>query len=312
MKRLTAFTLLLTSPLLYANHHPLNYDGMVELFGIDFEATEIKTDKVSHGMYVFSGVGGNLAVSIGEDGVLIVDDQFPEMIPKIQEAVRKLGGDGVDYVINTHFHFDHADGNKALGPTGTNIISHENARTDMASGRMVNLVIAKYEQGAYPKKALPQITYSDSMHVHFNEQRIDLFHFGPAHTTGDTMVYFRGSNVLHTGDVFITSGYPFIDVDNGGDIDGLIAFCEGILEQLAPDTVVIPGHGSVTNVQAIRDWVNMLSTVRGRVAKMIDEGKSLEEITAANPTKGFDESYGDPSKSLGFINRVYTSLSNKR
>ena len=253
-------------------------------------------------------MGGNIGVSIGSDGVLIVDDQFPQVMEKIEAAIGEIGGDGVDYAINTHWHFDHAEGNNALGPKGTTIVAHSNARADMAKGGLVNLVIAKYQQQPYPKAALPVLTFDDRMQIHFNDNQIDLLHFSPAHTNGDAAVWFRNQNAIHPGDVFNNSGYAFVDVDSGGGIDGMINFCEQTLETVGPDAIIIPGHGPVTDTAALSRYVYMLKTVRSRVAAMIDDGKTLQEVMDAKPTADFDEVYGPETASLGFVNRVYTSL----
>ena len=286
----------------------MTLDELLAGFGWDFETAEIRTEKVADGLYVLFGIGGNIGVSIGEDGVLIVDDQFPEMIPKVNAAIEALGGGAIDYAVNTHWHFDHAEGNLALGPAGTKIVAHQNAREDMAQGGIINLVSAKYGQQPYPEDALPVITFEDRMRLHYNGDQIDLVHAGPAHTTGDTAVIFRKHKAVHFGDVFNNLGYPFVDVDSGGDINGMIAFCQAILDELPPDAIVIPGHGEIVDYAALEAYIAMLTTVRDRVAAGIAEGKSLEEVEASNPTAGFEERYGDVSTSLGFINRVYTSL----
>ena len=181
---------------------------MASAFGWDLAGAQITSEKVADGLYVLFGVGGNIGVSIGSDGVLIVDDQFPQVMEKIEAAIGEIGGDGVDYAINTHWHFDHAEGNNALGPSGTTIVAHSNARADMAKGGLVNLVIAKYQQQPYPKAALPVLTFDDRMQIHFNDNQIDLMHFSPAHTNGDTAVWFRNQNAVHLGDVFNNSGIP--------------------------------------------------------------------------------------------------------
>ncbi len=291
----------------------MSLDELLERFGWDLATAEVTTEQVGEGLHVMFGVGGNIAVSIGADGVLIVDDQFPEMVPKMRAAIEALGqgtgaGSEIDYVVNTHWHFDHAQGNLTLGPAGTRILAHANARRDMARGGLINLVIAKYSQEPYPEEALPAITYARRMQLHFNGEQIDLIHAGPAHTTGDTAVIFRGHNAVHFGDVFVTTGYPFIDVDSGGDIDGMIAFCRAVLAELHEDAVVIPGHGPVTDRAAVVAYVIMLETVRSRVADLIAEGKTTEEVIAEKVTADFDETYGLESASLGFIDRVYTSL----
>lgn len=285
---------------------------LLESFGWDLATAEIKTQELGNGLYVLFGIGGNIGVSIGENGTLIVDDQFPEMMPKIEAAIAKIGGTNVDFAINTHWHFDHADGNLAFGPAGTWLVSQANSREMMTTPHIINLGLARYQQEAYPSNALPVITFDDRMSFHFNGQQIDLIHTGPAHTTGDAAILFREANVVHMGDVFNNTGYPFIDADNGGEIDGMIEFCEVVLAELKPGATVIPGHGPVTDDDALRRYIEMLKTVRERVSKMIDEGMSVEEAIAAKPTADFDEVFGDVSNSLGFVDRVYTSLKKKR
>lgn len=296
-----------------AANDAMSLDELLDRFGWDFETAEVTTEQVGDGLHVLFGLGGNVAVSIGTDGVLIVDDQFPEMVPKIRAAIEALGtetgaGSEIDYVINTHWHFDHAQGNLALGPGGTRILAHANARHDMARGGLINLVIARYRQDPYPEEALPTITYTRGMRLHFNGGQIDLVHAGPAHTTGDTAVIFRKQNAVHFGDVFVTTGYPFVDVDSGGDIDGMIAFCRTVLEELPEDAVVIPGHGQITDRAAVEAYVDMLETVRSRVADLIDQGKTAAEVIAEKVTADFDETYGPEWASLGFVDRVYASL----
>ena len=292
-----------------AEEKPMDLDTLATAFGWDLQGAQITTEKVADGLYVLFGVGGNIGVSIGEDGVLIVDDQFPQVMDKIEAAIGEIGGDGVDYAVNTHWHFDHAEGNLALGPKGTTIVAHSKARVDMAKGGLVNLVIAKYQQQPYPKAALPVITFDDRMQIHFNDNEIELMHFSPAHTNGDAAVVFRKQNAVHLGDVFNNTGYPFIDVDSGGSIDGMIEFCQQTLDAVGPDAIIIPGHGPVTDTATLSRYIDMLKSVRSRVAEMIADGKSLEEVVDAKPTADFDEVYGPETASLGFVNRVYTSLS---
>ena len=284
----------------------MGLDELAEAFGWDFDSAEITDQDLGNGLHVLFGVGGNIAVSIGEDGTLIVDDQFPRVMEKIDAALTELGSDGVDFAINTHWHFDHAEGNLTLGPRDTWLISQINSRKMMADAHVVNLVRWKYRQDPYPMDARPVITYDERMQLHFNGERIDLLHFGPAHTTGDTAVIFRGRNAVHLGDVFNNTGYPFIDADNGGSIDGVIEFCARVRDELNEDAIVIPGHGQVTDYRALVDYIEMLMVVRNRIAAMIAEGRSLEEVIAAKPTREFDARYGDPAL---LIDRAYASLS---
>jgi glyoxylase-like metal-dependent hydrolase (beta-lactamase superfamily II) len=169
----------------------------------------------------------------------------------------------------------------------------------------INLVSRKQEMKTFAQDALPVITYDQNMRMHFNGERIDLLHYGPAHTTGDTAVVFRTHNLVHMGDVYNNAGYPFIDVDNGGSLDGVIEFCTRVLEQIDARTIVVPGHGPVAAQKDLVDYVAMLTTLRERMTKLISSGATLEQVVAAQPTKDFDAKKGDPAS---FLNRAYASL----
>lgn len=286
-------------------HEYLSFEELTAAFGMDLENTDIRSEEVSPGLHVLFGVGGNVLVSIGEQGVLMVDSQFPEMIPRINDAIRRLGGGEIDFTINTHWHFDHADGNATLGRDGTWLVAHTNTRRMMTGERDVSYVDTTYRQPAYDHEALPVVTYDDHMQLHLNEETVDLLHFGPAHTTGDTAVYFRTANVVHMGDVFFTR-YPYIDAGNGGDIVGMQHFCEAVLARLDEESRVVPGHGPVVGYAELADYASMLATVAGRLSAMIDRGMSLEQILAAGPTADYDDRYGNPQL---FIVKAYESLS---
>ena len=291
-----------------ASAEPLNLEQLLAQFNWDFDAAEITTEQVGEGLYVLFGIGGNIAVSVGEQGVLVVDDMFPEVIAKVEAAIKEIGGDGIDFAINTHWHFDHAEGNLALGPAGTWIAAHANSAAMMAKENILNMVITKYRQPPYPPAARPSIVFDDRMRFHFNGEDVDLIHAGPAHTAGDAAVIFKNHNAVHFGDVFNNTGYPFIDVDSGGSINGMIAFCQAILDELGPNGVVIPGHGPVTDSAALQAYIDMLTTVRDRVAAQIAEGKGLMAVVASGVTSDLDETFGPVVNSLGFVDRVYTSL----
>ncbi|MEC7370346.1 MAG: MBL fold metallo-hydrolase [Pseudomonadota bacterium] len=287
---------------------PLPLKPLGVAFGWDFDKPEITVQAVTKNLNVLFGTGGNIAVSTGKDGVLIVDDQFPSLMPNIEAAIGELGGQAIDFVVNTHWHFDHAEGNLALGPKGAWLVSHSNSRSMMLDDHLINLVVASYLQKAYPEEALPTVTFDKTMQFHINGERVDLFHFGPAHTTGDTAVIFRTSNAVHLGDVFNNAGYPFIDAGNGGTLDGVIRFCTETLKLINKDTVVIPGHGAITDYNALKDYIDMLSIIRTRMMAMIEQGATLDEVVAAGLTKEWDEQNGD---NTGFINRSYMSLTHK-
>lgn len=305
MKRLVAVMCISVMSMPIQGHEYLTLEELGTAFGWDLENAEITSQTVAPGIHVLFGVGGNVIASIGEQGVLMVDSQFPEMIPRISKTIRELGGDNIDFTINTHWHFDHANGNPLLGRDGSWLVSHVNSRRMMAGEHEINLVRFVYKQPPYPEEAMPIITYTDNMQFHFNDETIDLLHFGPAHTTGDTAVIFKESNVVHMGDVFNAS-YPFIDAGNGGDLDGMIVFCEKVLERLNEDSIVVPGHGPVLAYKDMQDYISMLKVIRGRINALIGEGKSLQDVIAAKPTAEFDEKYGDPAR---LIDRAYMSIS---
>jgi len=298
-----------------AAHHEeseLNYkDGqqaVMDAFGWDFNEAEISIESISDNIHVLFGLGGNILVSTGADGVLLVDDQMPELKYKILRSLRKIGGKSVDYIINTHWHFDHAEGNLAFGPDGAKIVAHENSRKMMLNPKPINLSFIVYPQQPYPLNAVPQITYQDSMKLHLNGDQIELYHFGHAHTTGDTAVYLRNSNVLHMGDVFNMTGPPFIDAGNGGSIDGIIRFCEEILKAVNDETVVVPGHGPISTTEDIQTYIDMLIVVRDRIQAQILEGKSLQEIIESDPTKEWRDKFGDGPFIVGVIDRAYAGM----
>ena len=308
-------TSLFLSLSIYASYHkkPENeyeegQQAVLDAFGWDFDEAEITIESISDNIHVLFGLGGNILVSTGEDGVLLVDDQMPELKYKILRSLRKIGGKSVDYIINTHWHFDHAEGNLAFGPDGAKIVAHENSRKMMLNPKPINLSFIVYPQQPYPLDAVPQITYQDSMKLHLNGDQIELYHFGHAHTTGDTAIYLRNSNVLHMGDVFNMTGPPFIDAGNGGSIDGIIHFCEEILKVVNDETVVVPGHGPISTTEDLQTYIDMLIVVRDRIQGQILEGKSLQEIIESDPTKEWRDKFGDGPFIVGVIDRAYAGM----
>lgn len=268
------------------------------------DAVEVSSTPLAPGLFMLTGAGGNVAVSIGEQGVLMVDSQFPEMVPKLQAEIRRLGGGAIDFTVNTHWHFDHADGNPLLGRENSWIIAQGNSRRMMTRANTLFYSTVNYEQPPYPAEGLPVISFTDSMQLHFNGSRIDIMHFGPAHTTGDAVVIFRDQNVVHMGDV-LSAGYPFIDAENGGDIDGMIEFCRAVLGEIDADTKLIPGHGPLTGQAGLAGYVAVLQTVRDRVSRLVADGKTLKDVIAARPTADFDRQYGMPEL---FLTKIYYNL----
>ena len=274
----------------------------------NLETAEVTTKKVNENLFLLYGLGGNIAVSTGNDGVLIVDSQIPIIFPKVMKAIKKLSDDKIIYTINTHWHWDHSDGNLVLDSDETKIISHSNARENMQKGGLINMGTTILNQEPYPKSALPVITHENGMSLYFNDEKIDLFHFGPAHTTGDTVIYFTNQNAIHLGDVFFSNSYPFIDVDNGGSLSGMINYLEKILLVIDKDTIVMPGHGEISSISDIKETIEMLKTVKNRILKSIKNNQSLEQIISSNITKDFDKKYNTLLLRDTFIDRAYASL----
>ena len=239
----------------------------------DFSKVEIKVKKVAGHIYMLTGAGGDIAVSAGDDGIAIVDDQFAPLAPKIKEALKAITDKPVKFVINTHYHGDHTGGNEIFGKEGT-IIAHENARKRLESGTTV--MGNKIPPAA--KGALPVITFNDRATIHVNGEDVRLIHLPNGHTDGDVMVEFTKSNVVHMGDDFFNGTFPFIDRENGGSIKGLIANLDAVLKTMDKDTMVIPGHGPIAN-QPLLDGFR--DAMKGTVAIMneaIKAGKTLEQV----------------------------------
>lgn len=269
----------------------------------NFDAVQIAVVPVTESIYMLQGSGGNIGVIVGEDGTFIVDDQYAPLTDKIVAAIASISDEPVDFVINTHWHFDHTGGNENFGRMGAVIVSHENSRRRMTTDQLVELFDT--EQSAYSPEGLPKITFDASVRFHLNGETIDVFYVGPAHTDGDAVVYFRDANVMHTGDVFVRYGLPFIDQPNGGSVNGIIDAVTEIASRTDAETVFIPGHGPLSNRDDLMVFRDMLATIRGRVQGGVDGGLSFDEIVASDPTRGFPE---QGIETRAFLRLVYDSL----
>ncbi len=256
----------------------------------NFDKAEIKTEKLSPTTYMMVGAGGNLGVSIGDDAVFVIDDQYAPMTPKITAAIKALTDKPVRFVLNTHWHGDHTGGNESLGKAGSLIVAHENVRRRLSTDQFIQLF--KMQVPASPKVALPVVTFTSDVTFHLNGDGIFVFHVPKAHTDGDAIVHFRNSNVIHMGDTFFNGLYPFIDTSSGGAPDGVIAAADRALALADDKTRIIPGHGPVSTKADLKVYRDMLATVNGRVKAMMKEGKKLEDILAARPSAEFDDKWG--------------------
>lgn len=277
MRRFVFTLLLASSPALMAQQQ-------------DFSKVEIRTQQVAPGVHMLIGAGGNLGVSSGEDGVFLIDDQFEPLAPKIRAAVEAISKQPVRFVINTHWHGDHTGGNEAFGKSGSVIVAHDNVRKRMSVEQFVQRFNRRLPPS--PKAALPVITFSEGVTFHLNGETLEVFHLANAHTDGDGVIWFKNANVLHTGDLFFNGMYPFIDVDSGGSLDGMIAAADRLLAMTNVSTKIIPGHGALATRADYRAFRDMLVTVRDRIAKLIAEGKSVDQVVAAAPLQDLGEKWG--------------------
>ena len=224
----------------------------------DFSGVEIETTEVADGIYMLVGAGGNIGLSTGEDGAFLIDDQFAPLSEKILAAIAEVTDDDVEFLINTHWHGDHTGGNEAFGEAGAHIVAHDNVRKRLKEGLTRS---SGRTTPPAPDAALPVITFSKTISFHWNGQHIKVWHPDKAHTDGDAIIFFKDANVVHMGDVFFNGGYPFIDLESGGDVNGYIATHEAVLKKTDDDTKIIPGHGPLANKADLRRTVDMLKEV---------------------------------------------------
>jgi glyoxylase-like metal-dependent hydrolase (beta-lactamase superfamily II) len=256
----------------------------------DFSKVEIKTTKLGDTVYMMEGAGGNLGVSIGDDAVFLIDDQFAPLSEKIAAAVAKLTAKPVKFLLNTHYHYDHTGGNENFGKAGAIIVAHDNVRKRMSSEQLIEFL--RTTVPASPAMAWPIVTFAASVSFHLNGEEIRAVHMPRAHTDGDAIVHFTKSDVIHMGDIYFNNMYPFIDTSGGGTIDGVVAACDRAIDLASERTRIIPGHGPISNRAELKAYRDMLATVSARIRKMVADGHKLEAITASNATAEFDEKWG--------------------
>jgi cyclase len=277
----------------------------------DFSKVQIKVTKVSGNIYMLEGQGGNIAASVGEDGIVIVDDQFAPLADKIQAALKNLGitDKPVRFVINTHYHGDHTGGNAPFANSGSTVIAQDNVRKRMETGGTGgNGSSIKMDIPPAPKAALPIITFDHDVTVHLNGEDIRALHFPAGHTDGDAVIFFPKNNVVHMGDDFIRYGFPYIDVASGGSVQGMIAAMEKVSAELPPDVKVIPGHGALSNLDDVRSFVKMLKETSAAVQKGIDEHRTMEQMKQEKILEPWKQWSSDFMTTDKFIETLYNSL----
>jgi cyclase len=267
----------------------------------DFSQVQIKTHNVSGNFNYLEGQGGNVGVLVGDDGLLMIDDQFAPLSEKLVAALKALSNKPVRLLINTHVHGDHTGGNENFGKMGIDIVAHDNVRVRLAQG--VN-------GGApSPAVALPVITYGDKMTLHLNGETITIGKLPPAHTDGDSYIHFAKADVIHAGDVFRTVGYPGVDFANGGSVKGTIEALQALVDLAGPNTKILPGHGVVSTRQDVAAFRDLTIDLQKRFTDLIRQGMTLEQVVAAKPVADLEAKYGDPARLIpAFYNAVKAEL----
>jgi glyoxylase-like metal-dependent hydrolase (beta-lactamase superfamily II) len=270
---------------------------------------EYRTEKLTDNLFVLFGGGGNIAVLTGPDGALVVDSDVPDLSARMRAAVSLVSDRPPRFLVNTHYHFDHTGGNTPLGRGNTVIVAQENVRKRLSGKQEIKQDGIDMTFEPTPREGLPVVTFDDGLRFHLNGEEISLVHVAHGHTDGDAFVYFEKANVLHTGDLMMSNGYPIVDAGNGGSLDGLIAGQERALEVCDAQTRVIPGHGPVVGKADLQAYHDMLVTIRRRVSDLMRKGRSLEQVVAAAPTGEFDERWGKGFyKPDLFVQRVFIEL----
>ena len=275
----------------------------------DFSKVQMKATKVAGNVYMLEGSGGNIGVSVGDDGLLIVDDQFAPLADKIRAALKGIADKKLRFILNTHWHGDHTGGNVAFGPEAT-IIAHDNVRKRLATEQ--KSTVFNTTTPASPKEALPVITFDQSLSVHFNGEEIRAIHFPHGHTDGDSVIFFSASNVVHLGDDFFAGRFPFVDLESGGSVEGLVKNIGELVAKIPADAKLIPGHGPISTLDDLKSYHRMLQQTTEIVRGKIAAGKTLDQIK----TEGLPDEWKPWGagfiKTDRWVETIYKSLTAKK
>lgn len=268
---------------------------------------KVEVEKVRDNIYLLKGRGGNIGLCVGEDGAFLIDDQYAPATDNILAAVKSVTDQKIKFVINTHWHGDHTGGNEAMGKADAVIFAHENVRQRMSTKQFMKAFNSEVPPS--PKDALPVVTFTQDIKFHLNKETISAVHYAHAHTDGDSVIFFEKANVVHAGDIYFKGMYPFIDAGSGGTIGGMIKAVDQIIAKCDDNTIIIPGHGSLSNKKEITGYRNMMADVRDKVKELKSQGKSDLDVIAANVTAKYDEELaGGFFKPKNFISWVYETV----
>lgn len=278
--------------------------------GQDFDAVQIQTQRLTDGVYMLIGQGGNIGVSVGEDGVFLIDDQFAPLTDKIVAAIGAISSEPVRFVFNTHWHGDHTGGNENLGEAGALIVAHDNVRQRMSVEQVLERIGRPVSTTpASPETALPVVTFTEDVTFHINGDALHAFHVEHAHTDGDAIVHFERANVVHMGDTFFRDRFPFIDTASGGSIDGIIAAAGEALAIMDADTQIIPGHGALSTRDDLRAYRDTLRVMRNAIAALMEQGLGLDQIQARRPIRTQAAAWGqDEAAERSFVETIHHGL----
>lgn len=278
----------------------------------DFSKVQMKVSKVAGNVYMLEGAGGNIGASVGEDGIVVVDDQYAPLADKIQAALKGITDKPVRFIINTHYHPDHTGGN-AYFQKQAPIIAHDNVRKRLEEGGTAgNGGSLHFDSQPQPREALPIITFDHDVTVHLNGEDIRALYFPAGHTDGDSIIFFPKSNVVHMGDDFVTYGFPFIDVDAGGSINGMIDGVEKVIAQVPADVKIIPGHGPISSLDDMRAYLVMLKATRDVVANALKDGKTLDQMKQGKILEPWKKYSGQFISEDIFLETLYNSLTGQK
>jgi glyoxylase-like metal-dependent hydrolase (beta-lactamase superfamily II) len=272
---------------------------------VNYDTVQVRSQPLGQGLYMLQGSGGNIGLAVGDDAVFVVDDQFAPLTPKILAAIAAVTPKPVRFVVNTHWHFDHTGGNENLGKAGALIVAHDNVRRRMSTEQFIEALNRR--EPASPPGALPVVTFAEGLTFHINGDSVVVAHVPPAHTDGDAVVFFTKANVVHTGDLFVSAGLPFVDRSSGGSIHGIIGAADRVLAVANAQTKIIPGHGPLADRARLQAFRDMLVALRDRMAAEVKAGKTLEQVVAANITAAYARDW--PGGHERFVRLLYQELS---
>lgn len=273
----------------------------------NYDSVQVRATSLGRGVHVLFGAGGNIGLSVGNDAVFVVDDQFAPLTPKILASIRTITDKPVKFVLNTHWHGDHTGGNENLGKGGALIMAHDNVRKRMSTEQFMAAMNMRVAPS--PREALPVVTFNDGVTFHINDDSVSATHVAPAHTDGDVLVHFIKANVVHMGDVFNNAGLPFVDLSSGGSVHGVIAAADRVYAMTNAQTRIVPGHGQVTDRTRLKQWRDAVAAVRDGVAREVKAGRTIEQVLALKLGAPYEKEW--PAGHERFVRTVFEELSRR-